>query len=126
MRTLAVALAVILLTACGGGSKASAQSQGRKTTLVYQDPAFLDGTPIPGEAITRKLYCGVSPDKLAEITLPGRRVPLSTVMAQASLPFNTPVYCIGTAEVAGVAGAPSERVNFQCKRAGANVICFEW
>lgn len=128
MRALVLVVAASFVAACGGGggdNKAQQpSSQGRKTVLVYEDPAFLDGTPIPGDAIVRKVFCGATPDQFTEVALPGRRTALAYVVEQAALPYNATVYCVGTAEVDGISGAPSQQVQFYCNRAGPNVICF--
>lgn len=120
-RLVWLVIAGVLVSACG--ASAQRQSQGRKNVLVYQDPPFLDGTPIPGDSIVRKLYCGTRPDALVELELPDRRILLADVIAQG-LPYDTLVYCVGTAEVAGVEGARGNQVEFYCKQAGPNVVCF--
>jgi hypothetical protein len=113
-----------LLHACGGGGR-KPDPQPRATVLHYEDPAtFTDGSPLPADTLVRRVYCGTEPPVYEEVVLDGSEIPLGELIEQANLPHGATVYCVGTAEVAGVVGAPSNQVQFRCIRLGAQALCF--
>lgn len=116
----------VLLSACGSSNAARKPPDQAVTELVYQDPeTFTDGSPIPEGAVVRTLQCGASPVQLQPVPLEGVVIPLAELMAITGLPLNREVFCAGTATVDGVAGAPSEFVNFRCRQRGwREVECF--